>query len=329
MRTLMTTAGVPEAKRFAHWREAVCDHFTQVECYQMSDRVFDGEILTSHIKDVTFSLVRGREQKSVRTPSLIRRANEELVFIHHQLNGTWYYSQDSRKAKLEPGDFVCFDSTRPFSAFQSSDFEQLLLHVPRDLWVRRFGQTDQVTARVVSSGTQMGNLVANVLREIVSVVDTVEQVTAHRLLDVALSLITAAFGELVSHPDKRQNDSRVALLYRAKMFIEENLHDPELNPKKVAASLRICERYLQDLFHDESMSVGKWIWEMRLEKCRRDLSDPMLSGKSVSEIAFNYGFSNFSHFSRRFKEAFSMTASECRREQKANHLASEDLNRIG
>ncbi len=316
MRTLMTTAGLPEARRFFRWREFICDHFTQFECSRTSDRVFDGEILSTRINNVTFSLARGREHQSDRSPSLVRRSGHEFVFLSQQLKGTSFVSQDCRKSILRPGDLTCFDSTRPAVGHQNSDYEQLLIHVPRDQWVRRFGQTEQITARVVRAGTQMGNLVANVLREIVTVVDTVAPATAYRLLDVALSLITAAFGELVSQPDIRQSDSRMALLYRAKMFIEENLHDPDLNPKKVAASLRICERYLQELFHDEDMSVGKWIWEMRLEKCRRDLSDPMLSGKSVSEIAFNCGFSNFSHFSRRFKAAFSMTASEFRRVQR-------------
>ncbi len=315
MKTLMTTVGLPETKRFHHWREFLCDHFTHLECSRTTDQVFSGELLSTRIQDVTFSLVRGREHQTYRTPSLIRRFNHEVVFITQQMRGISSISQDCRKSIVGPGDITCFDSTRPFIGGQYSDYEQILIHVPRNQWIRRFGRTELITAKAVSANTPLARLVSKMLQEIVSLVDKVERTTAHRLLDVTLSLLMAAFGELVSQPDTRQSDSRMALLYRAKMFIEENLHDPDLNPVKVAASLRIGERYLQELFHDEDMSVGKWIWEMRLEKCRQDLSDPMLSGKSVSEIAFNYGFSNFSHFSRRFKAAFSMTASEFRRAQ--------------
>lgn len=317
MKTLMTTAGLPENKRFDYWREIVCDHFMQVECRRASDRVFDSEILTTCIEDVTFSLVRGSEHQSIRNASLIRRSTDAFVFIHHQLKGTWCYVQDGRQSKLDPGDFVCFDSTRPFTAIQCNNFEQILLRVPREMWVRRFGRTESVTAQAVKAGSAMGPLVANVLSEIISVADVVAPVTAQRLLEVALSLVTTALGDMVLYSGINQSSGRAALLYRAKMFIQENLHDPDLNPQKVAAALRICERYLQELFHDEDLSVGRWIWQMRLEKCRRDLSDPILKGKGVSEIAFDNGFNNFSHFCRRFKNAFSMTASEFRQEQLA------------
>lgn len=315
MKTLMTTAGLPENKRFAHWREIVCDHFMQVECRQVSDRIFDGEILTAGIADMTLSLVRGREHQSIRNASLIRRSNAAFVFIHHQLNGTWQYDQDGRRSTLNPGDSVCLDSTRPFAAMQGSDFEQVLLHVPRDIWVRRYGRTESITAQAVHYHSAMGPLVAKVLREIISVADKVAPVTARRLLDIALSLTAAALGDLVLVDGISQSSGRAALLYRVKNFIQENLRDPDLSPQKVAAAMRISGRYLQDLFHDEDLSVARWIWQMRLEQCRRDLANSLLKGKSVSEIAFDNGFNSFSHFCRRFKNAFAMTASEYRREQ--------------
>lgn len=312
METLLTTADLPENKRFNLFREIVSDHFMQVENYQLPDRPFSGEISKIKIKDITFSLVQGSGVKSVRTPELIRRSKEEIVFVHYQLNGTWLFSQEDCRLKLEAGDMTFCDSNRPFFAIQTAPFSQLLIHVPRDQWLKKLGRPELMNGLVVRNDSQMGTLVANVLRQIITTAGDVETETAHRLLDVGLSLVVAAFGDLISNPENRQSSGRAALLYRAKLFIEENLNNPELNPEKVAAALRISERYLQDLFNDIDMSVGKFIWEMRLEKCRRDLSDPLLSDKNVTEIAFNHGFNSCSHFSRRFREAFSMTASEYR-----------------
>ncbi len=315
MRTLMTTADFPEPVRFDFWRETVCKHFLQVECLQMSDRTFFGEINTSRIKDVIFSQVQGREHKIIRNAAMVRRAREDMVFIFHQIRGSWLYSQDSREAKLYPGDFACVDSSRPMLAIQDSDFEQFVFQMPRDLWVKRFGQTEQMTGRVVRADTQIGSLLAGTIRQITSTAENVAPMTAHQLLDVALSLFSLAFGDLISHQTPSPSTSRVALLYRAKMFIEDNFRDPELDSEKVAKALRISERYLQSLFQDEQISVRRWIWEMRLKKCCRDLADPLHAGKSVGEIAFNCGFNNLSHFCHRFKAAFAMTASEFRHEQ--------------
>lgn len=302
----LTTAGLPEAKRFAFWRDAVCSHFARIDCFRLSDRPFAGEIATTRVNEIHFSRVRGLEHKCVRTSRQIHQSTEEAVFINLQMKGTWWSEQDGRKATLEPGDFACFDSTRPFSGIQGGEFEQLVVHVPRDLWVRRIGQTEQLTARAVRGNAHLGSLVSDALRRILSVAESAGGETAHRLVELMLALVTTAYGELVSHGGIRGSSGRVALLYRAKALVEENLHDPGLNPEKIARALKISVRYLQELFREEDTTVSNWIWSRRLEKCRQDLSDPLLAGKSISQIAFGWGFSDFSHFSHRFKAAFSI-----------------------
>lgn len=316
MHTVMTTVDTPEHKRFALWREAVCDHFLHVECHRTGTSSFDGEITSTRIRDVSFSLARVRAHKCVRTPSLIRRSNAELVFIHQQLSGTWHYSQDGREDTLSPGDFTCLDGTRPYTAIQEDEHKQLVLHMPRELWIRRFGPTEPLTGYAVRANTPMGALAANTLQHILAVIDVARPHTADHLLDVSLSLIMAAFGDLVPEQGARRDAGRMALLYRAKTYISENSHHAALNPGMVAAALDISERHLQALFNDAETTAGKVIWDARLEACRRYLSDPRMAQTPIRDIAYRCGFTNFSHFSRRFKTAFSMTATEYRRRQR-------------
>ncbi|WP_299529225.1 helix-turn-helix transcriptional regulator [Ulvibacterium sp.] len=54
---------------------------------------------------------------------------------------------------------------------------------------------------------------------------------------------------------------------------------------------------------------GKWILEKRLERAKRLIQT---SQKTVSEITFECGFKNVSHFSRIFKEKFSLSPTEYR-----------------
>jgi len=314
----LTTAGLPEAKRFTFWRDAVCSHFARIDCFRLSDRPFAGEIATTRVNEIHFSRVRGLEHKCVRTSRQIRQSSEEAVFVNLQMKGTWSSTQDGREAALEPGDFACFDSTRPYSAIQHGEFEQLVVHVPRDLWIRRIGQTQQLTARAVRGNTHLGSLVSDALRRIISVAENAGEETAHRLMELSLALVTTAYGELISHGETRGSSGRVALLYRAKALVEESLHDPDLNPDRIARALKISVRYLQELFREEETTVSSWIWNRRLEKCRHELSDPLFAGRSISQIAFGWGFSDFSHFSHRFKAAFSMSASEFRRERRTD-----------
>ena len=44
----------------------------------------------------------------------------------------------------------------------------------------------------------------------------------------------------------------------------------------------------------------------RLARCRRALEDPSQAHRTVSEIAYGWGFSDMTHFGRKFKAAYGL-----------------------
>jgi len=115
MQEVLTTANIAAPKRFAFWRDAVCDTFLELDCQALSDRPFIGELTTIGIQDMRFSTVRSRDHRVDRTPDRIRHGREELLLFHFMLSGSGLHSQDGREARLGPGDFACHDSTRPYT----------------------------------------------------------------------------------------------------------------------------------------------------------------------------------------------------------------------
>ena len=220
--------------------------------------------------------------------------------------------QDGRQATLKPGDFACYDSTRPYRLSFDAPFEQTVLHMPRKTMVGRIGPTEAVTATRVAATSALGSLVAPFIQNAASIVSEVGAVAAGRLSEVCLGLVTTAPGELTSRQSENDTPARAALTFRAKAIIEQGLLDKDMNTEKVALKMGISPRYLQDLFHSENMTVSEWIWSRRLEKARRDLFDPPLARESITQIALACGFSDPAHFSRRFKAAYSMSPREYR-----------------
>ncbi len=312
MKTVLTTTEVAERKRFQFWQDAVCDTFVELDCEAYADRPFFGELATTHCADLHLSNVRADGQIVKRTRTRIHRAREEVMLISLQVSGVGLVIQDGREARLEPGDFACYDSTRPYTLKFNAGFEQLVLHMPRDAMVRRIGRTEAWTARRVDAASPVGSLVLPFARQIASVVSEVAPATASRLSETCLSLVTAALGERLSEGTETQTSGRTALTFRAKSVIESNLHDHGLNTEKVAALVRISPRYLQDLFHAEQTTVSDWIWKRRLEKSRRDLADPLRAPDSIAQIALACGFADFGHFSRRYRDAFGVSPREDR-----------------
>ena len=312
MKTVLTTTAIAERKRFQFWQDAVCDTFVELDCEIYADRPFFGELATTHCDGLHFSSVRADGQTVTRTRSRIRRSREEVMLISLQVSGSGVVSQDGREARLGPGDFACYDSTRPYTLKFDAEFEQLVLHMPREDMVRRIGRTEAWTARRVEAASPVGSLVLPFVYQSASVVSEVAPATASRLSETCLSLVTAALGERLGVGTDPQTAGRIALTYRAKAFIESNLHNHALNTEKVAAHLRISPRYLQDLFHAEETTVSDWIWKRRLEKSRGYLADPLRAYDSIAQIALACGFADFGHFSRRYKDAFGASPREDR-----------------
>ncbi|MEV4098274.1 helix-turn-helix domain-containing protein [Streptosporangium saharense] len=94
------------------------------------------------------------------------------------------------------------------------------------------------------------------------------------------------------------------LLPRIRTYIDDNLGDPNLSPETVAAAHHISTSYLYKLFARQGISVARWIRQRRLERCRKDLSDPRLGGRAVGEVGAQWGFVDSSYFSRVFRQTY-------------------------
>jgi AraC-like DNA-binding protein len=310
MKTVLSTAEVAERKRVQYWQDAVCDTFVELDCKAYAARAFHGELTTALSNDLHFSRVHADGQIVRRTPSRIRRAREEVMLVSLQVRGVGVVAQDGREARLEPGDFACYDSTRPYTLNFDAEFEQLVLHMPREAMARRIGRTELWTARRVEATTPVGSLVLPFIARTASIIGDVAPATANGLTETCLSLFTTALGERFGDVSAGGSSARAALTLRAKAIIDGHLHDHALNTERVAELLRVSPRYVQDLFHAEGATVSEWIWRRRLDRSRRDLADPLRAGDSIAQIALACGFADFGHFSRRYKDAFGASPRE-------------------
>jgi AraC-like DNA-binding protein len=101
-----------------------------------------------------------------------------------------------------------------------------------------------------------------------------------------------------------------------KSAVDAGLCDPELRPATVAAAAGVSVRYANALLSHEKTSLARYIQDQRLERCRAALGDPAHAHRTIGEIAFSWGFSDLSHFGRRFKAEYGCLPSDYRREMR-------------
>ena len=97
-----------------------------------------------------------------------------------------------------------------------------------------------------------------------------------------------------------------------KAFVRERLRDPQLGIAQIAAHLRSSPSTVHRAFAGEPCSITDWIWAQRLDGVKRDLCDPALASRSVSDLAFSWGFNDAAHFSRAFRARFGCSPRDLR-----------------
>ena len=159
---------------------------------------------------------------------------------------------------------------------------------------------------------------------------TLEILTDVEWASVAQNLVellsTLAQRRSVPTPDTNNNNTatQAAILHRICQTIERTLDDPELSPARVAQAEGISERYLQKLFEGVGDNFTHYVRERRLQRAWADLSNPTEVHRSISEIAYRYGFGDSAHFSRTFRHRFGLPPREFR-QQEAGRMAAPSV----
>ena len=308
---LDTSTSVPD-RRLAVWQDIVCDTFVGLDCRSDMHDAFWGSVTQSTIGPVSCTRVDSCAQRVFRTPSRIARASEDFVLVALGNSGVNGVFQDGREAVVSAGQFVIYDTTRPYELRFDDGFSQTIFQMPRKFLQQRIGSFDTLTATTFSADRALERLVYEFLIGMSKTIDHVDPATASRLMDQGLDLVAMAFADRMHQRSPDQSFHRSALLYRLKNYILTHLRDPELSMPAAAAGIGISPRYASDLMAAEQTSFRSYVKAQRLERCKRDLSDPAHAARHVSDIAFAWGFNDLAHFSRIFKQRFGVSPREWR-----------------
>ena len=308
---LDTRSSVPD-RRLAVWQDIVCDTFVGLDCRSDMHNEFWGSVSQTMIGPVSSTRVESCAQRVLRTPSRISRASDDFVLVAVGTSGVNGVFQDGREAVMSSGQFVIYDTTRPYELRFDDSFSQMVFQIPRKLLHQRVGSFDTLTATTFSGERPLERLACEFLLGMSKTIDEIDSATATRLLDQALDLIAMAFADRMQQHSSDLSFHRSALLYRLKNYILTHLRDPELSVPRAAAAIGISPRYASDLMASEQTSFRSYVQMQRLERCKRDLSDPAHMARHISDIAFGWGFNDLAHFSRIFKQKFGASPREWR-----------------
>ena len=229
-----------------------------------------------------------------------------IVWVITELEGVRSYSQGGVKVILEPGDSILIDSRHPWSSHSAEESERLYVRLNRRLAENRL-QTSQIpVARRISGRAGVGAMLFRVAASLYNEAHTFSPEEGAHALQAYFDTLSACIAHLNPTARAKRSDREVSA--RIYSFIEAHLPEPDLALEEVAGAVGISVRHLHRLFSADGHTVGQWIRDRRLEQCRSDLMDPLLAERTITEIAFSWGFSDSAHFSHVFRRKFGLSA---------------------
>ncbi len=313
MRTMFSTDGIAERKKFGRWSEIIHDRLVPVEQSQLSDEPFRGRIEAADVGSLSISRITQGALRTEATPHTIRQhAKHDTLSVAIKLNGVSSVTQDDRHAVQRPGDIVLIER-RPSILQSSTGSCSYLLEVPRRRIEGALGSTQLYSAMTVNAALPSASLVRTFIEELVRVYGALTPEMAERMASIGIDLIVASLAEAMARATPKPQLGNV-LVQRAKAHIESHLGDQSLDPAAVAAAVGVSLRRLQELFQEREHCVSEWIWERRLDNAARRLADPTCVHIPIGTIAYDCGFSSQAHFSRRFRTRYDRSPSEYRLE---------------
>jgi len=318
MSTVITTDQVPVADRLDFVRQPTADTWVPMECKPENTADCWGEFHCTGLGAMQVVVMDVMPITVCRTPELISQADPDLLKVLLVCGGASVVEQGGRQARLSAAEFAFYDTRRPYVVACGVGADRptrlLTFMFPPSLLPLSAGRLRELTAVRIPATAGLGELTSQFLFQLVRNVDHYSPAEAARLSSVTLEVLATRLARELDVPGWGTPESRRhALLSTTQAFIQQHLGDPGLSPAAVAAAQHMSLRALHQLFHDEGLTVAGWIRRRRLERCRRDLSDPALDSRPVAAIAARWGFSSASDFSRVFHAAHGLPPAEYRR----------------
>jgi AraC-like DNA-binding protein len=307
MKKLFSTADVHCRDRFDYWHNVACknlvDHSSKPECRQ----TFEAQIETGTLADIKLILFENSPMNVIRSAQHVARAKDSDFFLCRQISGVLALEQETRQVLLKAGDFALLDPLSAYNAKFSSGSKMLVLKVPRRALVARAGQTRGMVAVPMSQSDPEFGWTSSFLAMLPEIPDSMTVAAKEIVKEKTLDLIASSLMKAMGLSNPHISSARTVALMKVRAAIESRLSDPTLDPASVAEAAGISVRYANSLLAEQSTSITRLIRTRRLERCRMALEDPVQRHRTITEIAFGWGFSDMTHFGKRFKLMFNIS----------------------
>ncbi|KGT74301.1 AraC family transcriptional regulator [Bradyrhizobium japonicum] len=303
---IWNTAVTPPDEQFSYYREAICQAFMNLTPESATTSRFPAKVEAIKIGTGAINRVVFPEHTVHRSRADIAASTESCFYLNFKLAGRCRMLQGDSEVSLSRGQVGIVDSDREVTLLHDRGpmLEVASFWVPSRALRDRLPPSFDFRAERVSDDPHVGHLIVETARSLNAGALRMAEEDSIRLFDVLLDLVALSLSRRSRAQTAEAAGFADATALALRRAVHERMREPGLTVANVARAIGISERYVHKLFERAGTTFSDYVMDRRLDGAARDLSDPAKVGQAIGSIAFDWGFSDLSHFARRFKQRF-------------------------
>ncbi len=269
---------------------------------------YDGDLRCLAFRDVVACQLRGKPHKTTRSMRRLREVESDFVLLLYIASGSAVVSHGSYEGRIEAGSFFLLDGSKPHLLEMEEDFEHYAFRSSRARMISMHSSVPALIGQPIQMQAGDKSVASTILGSVFAAPGVSEYAT--------FTAFEACTKLLVEHLERssESGDSAIRLERQSIMLgriirsLNAKCANASYSANDLAADIGISRRYLDRLISNLDTTFGRLLLEKRLERCREQLHSSKFRGRSITEIAFDNGFNDLSHFCRSFRTRYGYSA---------------------
>lgn len=296
---------VEQRGALTYWEDTVCDRFLELDV----DLPARGQLRAGEQLDfgpATLSFVGAASPQTRRTPARIAHTRHPTFFLVQFRVGHGTLRQRGRDLHIRSGECALIDGTQPYDLECPHTTSAAILRMP-DAWLRRWLPNPESASPLLFSQGDWSSALCAAMASLR--LETCADLALPRsaVAEQIASLLALAVGKGAAAESPR------SLLRALIGTLCDRLEEADLSPSTVAAQHGISKRTLHYAFSAAGTTFVEQLMQLRLERAREILSDARQAPPRIEDVATRCGFTDPSHFARRFRQKYSHAPLQYRR----------------
>ncbi len=307
---MFSTDELPVGERAGAWCDWMSQLFFGLETDLYGAERFDGQVSSARAGDVLLTKLEANRHRVIRSQQLARTSEASYVKIVAPWQGNAAVEQHGRQAWVRPGGWAIYDTTGSYEVANPERTQHLIVMLPKEQLAERGLRLDQLMGRHVGGASGIARVALEAMRHTYQELPSMTPQAARGAGDLILDMVRLSLQELAGRGNGATQLE--AFKDRIRDYIGQHLRDPALSIDRIAQVLNCSKRHLHKAFADEEVTLSHYILQRRLQACMRELRNPLHRQRTITDIAFSWGFNNGAHFSRVFREHAGLSPSDFR-----------------